>query len=309
MLQHMVSVVILSHKRMDVAWLCAQSACMMQDDVVKEVLLVDNSIRGDLMLRDFMHVDKCVNIVRVPHEISLHYEVSALGISSGRNYGAKKCSGKYLLFIDDDAFLLPHALSPMVEIMEKNESVGIVTGVGLDAVTPSVVQYAGIGVTRTGYSVPYYTGTEVTSIDINAVQEVQVAAGGFFLVRRSLFEQLDGFDVIHDPVGYEDHDFSYKARSTGYSIILSMKAWQIHWGNLSINYYESNEKRHAHMNNGWVEFKRQWKDMFQKENGPSHDDASKQRNESRVLMKARESHTTDVFDHMYSLWGHYYSKN
>ena len=57
------------------------------------------------------------------------------------------------------------------------------------------------------------------------------AAGGFaFMVRADLFRRLDAFDERYSPYGWEDVDFSLRARNLGYTIRYVPDARLVHKG-------------------------------------------------------------------------------
>jgi GT2 family glycosyltransferase len=55
-----------------------------------------------------------------------------------------------------------------------------------------------------------------------------VACGGAMLVRRDVFEQLDGFDASFNPFGPEDIDFSLRLQKAGYAALYVPQALAYH---------------------------------------------------------------------------------
>lgn len=71
-------------------------------------------------------------------------------------------------------------------------------------------------------------------LDLNRKAEVDQPAGAFLMIRRSVWQQLGGFDEGFYPLWFEDVDFCLRARSAGYAIRYVPEAVAKHTGGHSL---------------------------------------------------------------------------
>jgi O-antigen biosynthesis protein len=144
------------------------------------------------------------------------------------NLGANAAKGEFLLFLNDDTEIVePGWLDALLEHAERDE-VGVV---GARLLYPDgMVQHGGIFWTPSGgrhafrgvpASEPGYFGLALTERDVMAV------TGACFLVRRSEFDALGGFDEGHTIVN-NDVDFCLRSWERGKSVICTPYATLIH---------------------------------------------------------------------------------
>jgi N-acetylglucosaminyl-diphospho-decaprenol L-rhamnosyltransferase len=165
------------------------------------------------------------------------------GFAAACNQGSRLGSGQHVLFLNPDTVLLPDTVHAALAFLESPAaaSSGICGGfvlradgrpgisasrfptlaniaatmLGLDRVAPRLAPHRHLppdGLTRSG-----------------AVDQV---IGAFFLVRRSLFDRLGGFDERYF-LYYEEVDFCRRARALGFGAYFLAEARLIHVGNVS----------------------------------------------------------------------------
>lgn len=135
------------------------------------------------------------------------------GAASARNYGVKHASGELVTFLDDDDFILPGRIEQMFTAFMDFEP----RGVNLIS-TGRVYQYENLAkiqvVQRQIFGI-------VTLKDIYIHNDIDIG----FMVRKSLFLELNGFDSSYHNL--EDWDFviralkkgnAYKIRSFSYMV-------------------------------------------------------------------------------------------
>ncbi len=176
------------------------------------------------------------------------------------NLGARHTSGQVLVFLNDDVTPLdPGWLEALVAQAEQPE-VGIVGSLLL--YPNGAIQHAGIAVgigsgtghlQRDTFGAGYWPWWCLT-------REVAAVTGACLAVRRTVFDQLGGFDTRF-PVNYNDADLCLRARSAGYQVICQaaaplrhdecrtrrpgvrfaeLVAWQQRWGQWVDPYYSHN---------------------------------------------------------------------
>ena len=141
------------------------------------------------------------------------------------NYGAAHARGELLLFLNNDTEVIESAwLSEMVGCLER-EDVGVV---GAKLLFPDgLVQHAGMSVRSEGgfshvnrnlaASIPGY------GFSAGMSQEYSMVTGACQLTRRSLFEDIGGYDE-RLAVGYNDGDYCLSARERGYVVVYQASA-------------------------------------------------------------------------------------
>ena len=148
------------------------------------------------------------------------------GFAAACNQGAAGTQADYLLFLNPDTRLFPDSLWRPLEFLEKEENakVGICGVRHVDdsgAFSTSCARFPTLRIffgQMTGLSrlLPrWFPSHLMLESECLESQEVDQIIGAFFLVRRSLFEALGGFDPRFF-VYFEEVDFSLRARQAGF---------------------------------------------------------------------------------------------
>ncbi|HHV61377.1 MAG TPA: glycosyltransferase family 2 protein [Firmicutes bacterium] len=211
---------------------CLQSivAAEMTGIVLPRVVVVDNdSTDGSLSgLED----------IELPLEIIRNQENRGFGAAC--NQGAQGSRADYLLFLNPDVRLSTNSLSVPLEFMERPENgrVGI-CGIQLIDDTGKVARTCARFPTP-GRFIAKACGLSqllprvfpshfMIEWDHGETRVVDQVMGAFFLVRRSLFEKLGGFDERFF-VYFEDLDFSLRAHDIGWESVYLASSRAFHRG-------------------------------------------------------------------------------
>ena len=172
------------------------------------------SPQDELILVDNASDDGSVDLVRArfPRLQLLALERN-LGFAGGNNAGARIASGSYLVFLNNDAVPQDGWLAALKNPFDRDRSVGLTTSRLVYLHDPSTIDSAGDGYLRAGGAFKRFHG-EPSALGA-ASGEVFGACGAAFMIRRSLFQELGGFDDDFFMV-YEDVDLSYRARLRGH---------------------------------------------------------------------------------------------
>jgi hypothetical protein len=161
-----------------------------------------------------------------PLPLTVARNVDNLGFAAACNQGAAGSAAEYLLFLNPDTRLLPGSLAMPVAFLEGSGGRGVgVVGIQLvderGIVARSCARFPTPGrflARMTGLdrlAPKHCPGHYMTEWDHEDSREVDQVMGAFFLVRRSVFEALGGFDERFF-VYFEDVDFSLRARRAGW---------------------------------------------------------------------------------------------
>lgn len=147
-----------------------------------------------------------------------------LGFAKACNLGAQHAAGDYLLFLNPDAALFPGTLEKALAFMEDPDNSGYgICGVQLvderGRIARTCVRFPSawsfvihaLGVDRLMPRLGYF----MAEWPHDASRSVDHVIGAFFLVRRSVFQSLKGFDERFF-VYLEDLDFSLRAAQAGW---------------------------------------------------------------------------------------------
>jgi len=108
-----------------------------------------------------------------------------LGYCEGNNRPAREAKGEYLLFLNNDTWLEPDCLEKLMSEVSKT---------GADAATPLICNYEDDSFQSLGAGGFDLFGLSSTRLPHSDTREVLMPEGCAYLIRRTLFERLGGFD-------------------------------------------------------------------------------------------------------------------
>ncbi len=210
----LVSVIVVVWNRADLTLACLR-ALTAQSDVATEVIVVDNASTDET--HELM--------TRVSGATVVGNDVN-LGFTRAANLGAARARGEFLLFLNNDAELMPGALAQLVETARRSPRIGAVGG---KLVYPDGrLQEAGAIVWSDGSCDAYGRGGDPAAPEHDFERAVDFCSGALLLTRRAIFERLAGFDERYRPAYYEDADYGVRLWQRGYSVVYQPRAVAIH---------------------------------------------------------------------------------
>jgi GT2 family glycosyltransferase len=149
------------------------------------------------------------------------------GITAALNTGARAAQGDVLVFMNSDVILGDAALGSLEAAVRQGD--GAVGMVGSLLLYPQNgrIQHAGVAVDK--WAVTHlYVGARANVISFAQLEERQAITGALFACRRSVYDQLGGFDEgFHD--GLEDIDFCLRCGAAGLKNYISAEATSYHF--------------------------------------------------------------------------------
>lgn len=143
------------------------------------------------------------------------------GPSRARNFGARQAAGEYLFFVDADVVVRPGAVSRVKTFLDDHPQTAAVFG-SYDAAPLEegvVTQYRNL--------LHHY-------VHQNGRKEASTFWSGCGAIRRSVFEEMNGFDETGYPICIEDIELGYRLRQAGHAVSLDrgllcthLKRWSI----------------------------------------------------------------------------------
>ena len=172
--------------------------------------------------------------------LTLIHNAENRGFAAACNCGAKAGHANYLLFLNPDVRLLPDSLIVPMDFMEKPENAKVgICGIQLldeqGQITrtcsrfPTAFTYffQMLGLDRLFPKL--FAGHLLKRSDLCQSRDVNHVMGAFLLIRRTLFESLQGFDEQFF-VYLEDLDLSYRAYQAGWQSYYLATAQAYHKG-------------------------------------------------------------------------------
>jgi len=212
-----LSVIIVSYNVKYFLEQALQSVLRASQNLDLEIWVVDNASADGSpeMVRDrFPQVNLIANTVN-------------LGFSKANNQAIKKSSAEYILLLNPDTVVEEDTLEKCLAFMDKHPEAG---GLGVKMLdgkgkflkeskrafpSPSVAFYKAFGLTALFPSSRTFARYYLGHLSNEEVQEVEVLAGAFMMLRKSVLDEIGLLDETVFMYG-EDIDLSYRIVRAGY---------------------------------------------------------------------------------------------
>ncbi len=166
-----------------------------------------------------------------PYEIALLEEQENLGFSGGCNAGLKAADSKQdILYLNNDTRLCHNALFWLRMGLYENDHVGAVGSVSNYGRGSHVVTM------NEGTNSPdawEHYGEQINVPMEQPYEEKTMLSGFALLVKRSVINQIGGFDEAFNPGYFEDDDLCMRIREAGYRLNLCHNSFIYHAGSQS----------------------------------------------------------------------------
>jgi len=166
-------------------------------------------------------------------EVELLISKKNLGFAGGNNIALKQVKGDYVLLLNNDTEVKPDFLESLVDLMESNKKIGIVSSKILYFYEDNTIQYAGASpinpITSRGF---HYGYKEVDKGQFNEVTETSYPHGACMMIRKTVLEELgllyEGYFLY-----YEELDFAERVKRAGYKIYFQPNSCILHKESIS----------------------------------------------------------------------------
>lgn len=185
-----------------------------QDEVSARVIVLDNASSDG----------SCDQLPKLDCPLQAVKNVANVGFAAACNQGARLCDGDFLLFLNPDTRLLPGSLKMPLQTIQQPENSRIgICGVQMLGCSGQVARHCArfpslgnIVAKMLGISL-VWPSTGMAMLEWNHLQSRQVdqVMGAFLLVRRKVFDTVNGFDERFF-LYFEDVDFSLRVRQAGW---------------------------------------------------------------------------------------------
>ena len=148
-----------------------------------------------------------------------------------RDLGARCTTGEYLFFIDDDCMVLNGTITYLVEsALVIGERAGIIAPIITCTKNPHKVSCAG-GLFRPDNIYEFihlFQNSELHKVQKKYdILDISYSPSAF-LIRRSVYLELGGFDFKNFPIAWEEAEFALRVKRRGYRNVCVTKAVVMH---------------------------------------------------------------------------------
>ncbi len=204
-----------------------------------EIIIVDNASRDGTT--HYLANYQCTVIINKINQ----------GFAKANNQASRIAQGEYLLFLNNDTYIMEGFLETMVETFKIDPKIAVV-GCLLIKQDINKIQHAGVMFTPD--YLPYELGLPLARISpgitmsdprSKSVREVPSVTAACMMVKKSVFQEVGGFDERYW-CGWEDSDFNLKVRERGYKVWYNGNAvvYHKHFGSVNVGRFsKENENR------------------------------------------------------------------
>lgn len=247
----LVSIIIPVYNQWEYTYKCIKSIYENTLGVPYEIIVAD-----DVSDDETIYIKKTIkNLIVVRNKKNLKFVLN-------NNNAAKYAKGKYIHFLNNDTLVHPNWLTSLLEILEKDKNAGIV---GSKLVYPDgKLQEAGGIIWNDASGWNYGRLDDPDKPEYNYLRETDYISGASFLIKKEIWEELNGFDELFIPAYYEDTDLAFRARAKGYKVIYQPLSIVTHFEGIS-NGKNLNEGLKKYQVENAQKFKHRWKQTLEKE--------------------------------------------
>jgi len=248
----LVSIIIPVYNQWNYTYNCLKSIKENTEDVSFEIIIADD-----------LSSDETKNISNFINNIKVVRSEENLGFLLNCNNAAKESRGKYIHFLNNDTNVQKNWLSSLVDLIEKDKNTGMV---GSKLVySNGKLQEAGGIIWNDASGWNYGRLDDSEKPEYNYVKEVDYISGASIMIKRSLWEEIGGFDGRYAPAYFEDSDLAFEVRRHGYKVMYQPKSVVVHFEGISNGTDISKGMKNYQMINQ-DKFFDKWKDLLHNEN-------------------------------------------
>lgn len=212
-----LSIIIVNYKVRLFAEQCLASLRLATKHLQAEIFVVDNN-SDDGSVAYLQPLFPEVTFIAKAHNI---------GFACANNDALWRCKGEYVLFLNPDTIVAEDALSTSVAYMQAHPRCG---GLGIQMLdgagrflpeskrgfpSPATSLYKQLGLYKLFPTSPRFARYYMGHLPQHTTAEIDVLAGAYMLVRKSVLDTIGGFDEKFFMYG-EDIDLSYRIKQAGF---------------------------------------------------------------------------------------------
>lgn len=227
-----ITVIIISFNTKDLTLECIKSVQEKTKKTTYEIIVIDNK-----------STDGSVESLKKTKGIRLILNMDNVGFSKANNQGIVKSSGRYILLLNSDTYLLEDSLGKMVEWMDKNHEVGI-SSCKLLNLDNTIQENGGFFPTLSRVILWSTLLDDIPGIGelfgsfhpkrnfFKSEHRQDWVKGAFMLLRKDVLEKTGGLDEKIFMYA-EDVEFCFRVKLNGWNVVYTPETKIVHIGGAS----------------------------------------------------------------------------
>jgi len=228
------SIIILTWNQIDYTKLCINSIRLYTKPDY-EIIVVDNA-----------STDGTVEWLKEQSDITAIFNDINKGFPAGCNQGILKSTGDVIVLLNNDIFVTPRWLDNLLSCLNSSDKIGAVGPCSNSAGANQIlyVNYENLD-EMISFATNYNKSNE------KLWRERTRLAGFCFAVKKTVINEVGLFDERFFPGNYEDDDYCFRIRQSGYKLMFCADTFIHHYGNVSFKtnpLYEGTASDAFHVN-------------------------------------------------------------
>src|SRR3972149_1105346 len=246
-LQKPVSIIILTWNALEYTQKCVHSI-QNHTRYPYEIVFVDNASTDGT-------VEYLRNLVKGHSNYKLIENQENKGFAAGNNQGVSAASGEYVMLLNNDVLVSDGWLEGLVERLERDKKIGMV-----GPITNSISgRQQGIEIPYTNEQGFYKFAQGIRRTYKGRLTPRYRVAGFAVLMRKTLYEEVNGLDESFGTGNYEDDDLCLKVQEKGYAIMVDEGVFIHHYR--SQTFIENKIDYSNSLSVNGSKFKEKWPDV------------------------------------------------
>jgi len=195
--------------------------------------ILENTATGnyEVLIADDCSSDATTEIENQVSNITIIRASENQGFLKNCNNAARQAKGEFVILLNNDTNVQPGWLEAMLKQFELNPQAGLVGPKLL--FEDGRLQEAGGIVWQDASGWNFGRGQDASLPEFNYVRETDYISGACIMLRKTVWDQLGGFDEAFAPAYYEDTDLAFRIRELGLKVIYQPAAEVIHFEGVS----------------------------------------------------------------------------
>ncbi len=255
----LVSIIIPAFNGFDMNLACiAAVIAHTSPDISYEVIFVD-----DVSNDETKHIETYIdNLIVIRNKENKGFLIN-------NNEAAKTARGGYLMLLNNDTQVQPGWLQPLARIFETHPDAGVV---GSKLIYPDGgLQESGGILWQDGSAWNYGRNDNPMKSQYNYMRECDYISGAAMMVKKSIWDEVGGFDARYAPAYCEDSDLAMTMRSKGYKVYVQPKSIVVHFEGQS-NGTNKTEGIKSYQTGNQIKLLEKWQEVLSKEHLPNGTD-------------------------------------
>lgn len=198
---------------------------------LKSILENTENISYEVIIADDCSTDPTGAMLKKIEGIKAIKNEHNLGYLKNCNNAVKFAHGQYVLYLNNDTYVMKGWLESLLEPAIKNDNVGIV-GPNLLSTDGRLLENGWI-IRVDGGGEPVGRGDDPEKYEYNYLKEVDCVTGACLLIKKEIFMNAGLFDEQFSPAYCEEFDLAFTMRKMGYNVVVQPRAKVVHYNNFS----------------------------------------------------------------------------